>query len=828
MFEPPAETKTKSGLSPAAERRVVLARASLFYERLWPRSWGFLAILLVFLGLSWFEVWHTIPGYVHALLLLVFAGAAGFALVRGARGLKWPTREEGLQRLELDSGLTHHPLQTLGDKLALGQQEPASQILWRAHLKRASEALERLALKAPRPDVARADPFALRVVVVAFAVLGLLYAGPDWPARIINGLAPDLVPETARNITVDAWITPPAYTGAPAIFLTGLAKSGEGSVKAPTGSILTVRVTGAKHAPRLRRLAHSSQLPDDWHVRVPFKAESAEAFKIEVPLKIDETVEVDAGRRTLDQWRIAVLADAPPTIRLKEPPTVTDKDAIALHYLATDDYAVASAEMHIEPVERIPMRAAEAGVSIMPSAPLVVALNLPPAKSKSVDSREFADLTASPWAGREVKVSLRASDDVGQSGDSPTITFKLPERKFKDPLARSLIEQRRLLAEAPRANRDRVQRALDALALAPERFTPDAVTYLGLRSAFFRLGEGLDREAVQSVYDLLWNIALHIEDGDLTLAESDLRDAQKRLVEALGRNAPDEEVQQLMGDLKRALDRYLQALSEEARKALARGETIPGVNPNGEVMTTQDLANMMNAIENMTQTGARAQARQLLSQLQSILENLQVGGGSAKMSQQEATMSDALKQLQQIVEDQRGILDETYRKSGEGGGPRPKDRPAKTLSRDQAELAERLSQLGKGLSQAMPKGLDPLKDAGKSMGEAEDELAANRPGSAVPPEQKAIEALQQGMQGLAQALAQSMGNRMAGASGDSKNRDPLGRHGAGALDQDGVKLPDEMAQQRARKILEELQRRASNPGRQQKELEYLDRLLKRF
>jgi uncharacterized phage infection (PIP) family protein YhgE len=335
----------------------------------------------------------------------------------------------------------------------------------------------------------------------------------------------------------------------------------------------------------------------------------------------------------------------------------------------------------------------------------------------------------------------------------------------------------------------------------------------------------LNSQTVQSVYDLLWQMALHIEDGDLSLAEVALRDAQKRLAEVLAGNAPDAEIQSAMSDLKRALARYLQALSEAARKAQARGETPPGVGPNGEVLTAEDLSDMLKAIENMSQTGARGEARQLLSQLQSLLENLQIGGGG--MSQQESTMSQGLDQLSKIVEDQRSLLDETYRKSGIGGGPRPKDRSVNALARDQAELGERLDQLKKGLAQAAPKGLEPLNKAGKSMGDAVDALSANKSEEAVAPETRAIEALQQGMQNLAQALSQSMGGRMANEG--SNGRDPLGRrNGPGAMDQDGVKVPSEMALQRARKILEELQKRASDPTRQQKELEYLDRLLKRF
>ncbi len=557
------------------------------------------------------------------------------------------------------------------------------------------------------------------------------------------------------------------------------------------------------------------------------RTEAAGAFKVDLPLKIDETIEVDAGRRTLNHWKIALQGDATPVIKFKDAPAATDKDALSLHYIAGDDYGIARAELQIEPAQRIPMRAAEAADSIMPPSPMIVALTVPPSKARSVDAHEYVDLTASPWAGREVKLTLRATDDAGQTGVSQTLAFTLPERHFKDPLARALIEQRKLLVEAPNANRDHIRRALDALTIAPERFMPDTVVYLGLRSAYYRLGEGIDRETVQSVYDLMWKLALHIEDGDLTIAQNDLRDAQKRLSEALGRNAPDEEIQQLMAELKRALGRYIQALAEAARNAVARGEEVPGVTPDGQVLTAQDLANMMQAIENMAQTGARNEARQLLSQLQSILENLQVGGGQGGMSQQESAMSDALKGLQQIIEDQRGVLDETYRKSGQGSGPRPKDRSMKTLSRDQAELAERLSQLGKGLSGAMPKGADPLKDAGKSMGEAEDQLSANRAANAVDPEKQAIDQLQQGMKGIAQALAQSMSGRMAGGKPGGQGRDPLGR-GMGSLDEEGVKVPNQMAQQRARKILEELQKRASDPNRRQKELEYLDRLLKQF
>ena len=51
--------------------------------------------------------------------------------------------------------------------------------------------------------------------------------------------------------------------------------------------------------------------------------------------------------------------------------------------------------------------------------------------------------------------------------------------------------------------------------------------------------------------DYLWEIALGIEDGNLSLADRRLRDAQKALADALERDASDEEIAKLMQELAR-------------------------------------------------------------------------------------------------------------------------------------------------------------------------------------------------------------------------------------------------------------------------------------
>jgi hypothetical protein len=66
--------------------------------------------------------------------------------------------------------------------------------------------------------------------------------------------------------------------------------------------------------------------------------------------------------------------------------------------------------------------------------------------------------------------------------------------------------------------------------------------------------------------------------------------------------------------------------------------------------------------------------------------------------------------------------------------------------------------------------------------------------------------------------------------GAGDNEDPFGRpqSTSGPNFGNSVKVPDRSDIQKAREILKELQRRAAERGRPDAELEYLERLLRRF
>ncbi|CAN0605926.1 unnamed protein product, partial [Ectocarpus sp. 12 AP-2014] len=158
-----------------------------------------------------------------------------------------------------------------------------------------------------------------------------------------------------------------------------------------------------------------------------------------------------------------------------------------------------------------------------------------------------------------------ARDQAGQEGVSPAYGFTLPQRPFRKPLARAVVEQRRDLA-LDANNHARILTAFDGLLLAPEAFDMATKDYLGLRFAYKRLVYAQSDEDLKELLPLLWDLALTIEDGDLSLAERALRDAQEALRKALENGASEEEITKLTENLRKALNEYMQALADQMRR----------------------------------------------------------------------------------------------------------------------------------------------------------------------------------------------------------------------------------------------------------------------
>src|SRR5208283_3940465 len=268
------------------------------------------------------------------------------------------------------------------------------------------------------------------------------------------------------------------------------------------------------------------------------------------------------------------------------------------------------------------------------------------------------DLTAHPWAGTKVEVTLVARDEAGNEGRSEPAEFRLPERIFVKPVARALIEQRRILALDAGAKL-LVLTALDALTIAPEKFTPEAAVYLGMRAIYFDLAQATSDDQLREVVARMWDMAVQLEDGNVSQTEQALRQAQEALRQALERGASDQELKQLMEQLRAAMDKYLQALAEEMRKnpqQLSRP-----LDRNTRMLSERDFKNMLDRLENLARSGNKDAARRLLDEMQSMLENLQMARPGAQGDQGDDDMMSALDELGDMIRKQQQLRDKTFK-----------------------------------------------------------------------------------------------------------------------------------------------------------------------
>ena len=191
-------------------------------------------------------------------------------------------------------------------------------------------------------------------------------------------------------------------------------------------------------------------------------------------------------------WRFSAIPDRVPTIALAKEPEGQLRGSLLLAYKVEDDYGVVDAQATFE-------RKSQGKADDKPPRPLYGApdfpLVLPQARAKSGTGQTTKDLTEHPWAGVDVVMTLVARDEGNNEGRSSPHDMRLPERPFSKPLARALIEQRRNLALDAGAT-DHVLTAVDALSIAPERFTPETSIYLGLRSIFWQLANAKHRRRV--------------------------------------------------------------------------------------------------------------------------------------------------------------------------------------------------------------------------------------------------------------------------------------------------------------------------------------------
>jgi uncharacterized protein (TIGR02302 family) len=830
-----------------------LARLAILFERVWPVLWPPLGVAGVFLCLALLEVPQTLPIWAHvALLTATTVGVLGL-LARGLRSIRAPSDSQADRRLELASGLSHRPLSVLTDRPS--GDDAGSVALWQAHVARAVTQIRSIRVGLPRPGLAQRDPRALRGALMVALVAAFVIAGQDAPSRIAAAMEPALPRAAGAPATeVQAWITPPAYTKVAPLFL----KPEGGAVTAPTGSHFTVSVTGGSGTPSLSADGHAGS----------FNALDQNSFQADRDLTQGGRLAVRRNGRELTGWDVTVVADQAPHVSWAEPPgRASAGQETRLPWQVSDDYGVTGLQ-------------AELRLDARPNAaPLIITIPLPGGSPKSAHGTSQQDLTANPWAGLPVTATLRAHDASNQTGTSAPAKFELPERPFHNEIARALIEIRKTLSIHPGDRSDAVA-GLDVLLMAPQAFGQDAGAFINLSALYYLLIFDKTPQAVETAQSQLWELALHMEEGQTERTERDLDAARQAAKEALDKALKDPNdanraaLDKRLQELEAAIERHMQAMLEEAK----RSQDAMPLDPDAQKFSNRDLERMAERAREAARQGKMDDAQQRMAELEKMLDQLRNARTEHGQNDQHAGQRQRGRQqmgaLQDMIGRQGGLLDHAQGRSDQPARP-PNVGEAPAQPTDQAAerdadrriqqalrsaLGELMQQFG-DLTGEVPKSLgeadQAMREAGRQLSQGQDKAAGDA-------ERQAIEALQKGGQAMGQAMAKQFGQGQPGEDGDSddgsqdgglglslqdghgddrggtplpgspgradaRGRDPLGRrYNQGSSEAGDVTVPEERERQRTQAIEEELRRRGAQRERPKEELDYIDRLLKQF
>ncbi|MDJ0627927.1 MAG: TIGR02302 family protein [Rhodobacter sp.] len=848
----------------------------LWAERVTRAFWPVWSVLLLVAAALMLGLHDLLPleavwgGAVLSILALLAA------LVRGVRHFRAPTRAEALDRV--DRTLPGRPITALADTQAIGAGDGASQMVWKAHVARMAERVA--AARAVEPDlrVSARDPFALRYVAVLAFAMALLFGSVLRVASVAE-MAPGTTGEAlATGPSWEGWIEPPAYTGKPSLYLNDIRQA---AFAVPEASRLTVRLYGEVGALTVAETV-SGRIGE-----VPSAADVTQSFEI-----------LQSGTLSIEgpggaSWEIEVIPDEPPAIEALDDAERGLAGEMRQPFRATDDYGVvagrAELQLDLASVDR------RHGLTLEPEPRETIVLDLPITFSgdrTAFDETLIENLSQHPWATLPVRLALFAEDALGQEGAGDPVQITLPGRRFFDPLAGAIVEQRRDLLWN-RENGARAAQVLRAISHRPDDVFRSETAYLKLRVALRRLElfaeYGITDAQQEEIAQVLWDIAVLIEDGNLADARERLRQARERLQEAMRNGATDEEIAELMQELREAMQDYMRQLAEQQQQD---GQQQAQNQQNMQEITGDQLQQLMDRLQELMEQGRMDEAQELLDRLAEMMENMQVTQGQQGQSPGQQAMeglADTLRQQQGLSDETFGDLQEQFNQDGQqpgqqgqqpgqqqgqqqgqqpgqlpgqgqqgeqgqgqefgqGQGQNGMQQPGQgnqpglseeSLANRQRALRNELNRQTQNLPGAgTPEGdaaRDALGRAGEAMDDAEDALRENDLAGALDNQAEAIEALRDGMRNLGEAMAQQQ--QQQGQQGDAQGqaranrpRDPLGREAGndGQIGTDEQLLQGDDVYRRARELLDEIRRRSSEQSRPEEELDYLKRLLDRF
>ncbi|MGV6840074.1 MAG: DUF4175 domain-containing protein [Planktomarina sp.] len=807
-----------------AKRAVLLTYLGQWAETLWRMLFPLVSVCMAALGASLLAEPAGWPVWGVWSALAVFAVACFVSLlwaVRQARLPRWSAA-----RALVDARFADRPLLALSDAPAAA--DPGAQAIWDAHIARMVQAAQTARAVDPNFRVAGRDPMGLRLAALLVAALGLVF-GTGFAANSValrpNGGA-------ALGPTWEGWITPPAYTCKPTVYLPDVVGQ---TVTVPEGSTVMLRIYGDADD---FQLIQSVSLADETQ---------PETVSLQTEFQVLRSGPVELSGADGAQWYFDMQEDQAPKVGFAGDFDVDELDQLLQPFWASDDYGVtfgrAFVELDLDGVDR------RHGLAIDPAPRTPAELQLPLSGFRDRAGFEGTlteDMSQSPWVDMPVRIMLEVEDIQGHTGRSDGMVITLPGRSFFDPLAKSMIEQRRDVMWSPH-NAPRAAQILRAVSLVPDQVFRDQADHGVLQGII------ADLEAVQvhlaqpedmdGVAQALWDLAIKLEDGDLASAAEALRRAQEKLQEAIRNGADKNEIARLMDELRQAQRDYMREFAQ--RNPADQQTTQQREAQNGDMVSQGELDQMMQRLQELMEEGRMAEAAELLDEINRLMENLQMGQmgqGQGQPSEGQQAMDD----LADTLRDQQDLSDETFQdfQNDElvpGEGENENDTAGELADNQQAlrdVLRQQLRNLPGGGSAAGDAARRSLEDAEGAMDEAQRDLREGDVPGAIDRQAEAMESLREGMRNLGRALAEQQnggsgqGEGQAGdMAGAFEERDPLGRSDGSNSNLGGPRgemITQEELRRRSQELADEIQRRGGELDRSESERDYLNRLIDQF
>ncbi len=437
-------------------------------------------------------------------------------------------------------------------------------------------------------------------------------------------------------VDLRAWVTPPSYTGLPS---SQLSTSFLHPTEILAGSVVHVSYDGQDKVQVFFDRKEELLASDD------SGAAMISFLSPEVKKTRQTTLFVHRFWHRFGLWSVRLIPDKTPQIKMTHAPKVTMRKTVCLTYRASDDFGVSSIAVRVTPLEASVVRA--------PADVVLVS-----ASRRQVSGAVYAELASLPWAGKSVSLQLIASDSAGNKAWSKPHILTLPARRFRNPFALALIEEREnLLRDPSTAVRNEAANVMAGIARQQAKFMLDTPSVLMLRSGAVRLILSSDERAIKTTANLLWRTALRFEEGTVGTVREVLAKAERNLSSALLLPEAEISLGALLVTLSCGADAYFGALKSEKSRAF---QEFANFSLNAQELSShEDFQNHLDVLATSLKEKDWTLAQRQLAQMREVIENLPTT--PPELSPDQDNLALQLSALRTCIQAQKMLLDKTKR-----------------------------------------------------------------------------------------------------------------------------------------------------------------------